>query len=117
MKTLLALSPAILAGFAALPLYAAPAAQATPSQDAQDVGCVSTGGGYNNNGPSAEASVGRTIANDIASGIRDPLQERNYIYNTTNSSVGITDANVLVNCATEVWLGYGPAGWNGVIGS
>jgi hypothetical protein len=114
----LLLSAAVLAGFAALALYAAPAAQATPQQDGQYVACVTNDGLYSNRGPSAHAATGREIATDITSGLRTALQERNYVYETTPANIGLTDANWLVNCATEVYLGYGaPVGWNGVIGS
>jgi hypothetical protein len=65
-------------------------------------------GQYNRAGPSAEAAFGRSIANDIASCLRDPLQERNWVYYNTNDSIGAVDANQLVNFATQVYLGFGP---------
>jgi hypothetical protein len=104
----LLLSAAALAGFAALPLYAAPAAQATPSQDASYVSCVARDQISSNLGPSDMAAAGRSMANDIATGVRSAAGEQAYVYNHTGSSITQADANVLVNCATEVWLGYGP---------
>ena len=63
---------------------------------------------YNSNGPSFQASFGRQIANDISLGIRNELQERDWVYYNTPAGIGVTDANYLVNCATQVYLGYGP---------
>jgi len=108
MKTLLALSPAILGGFAALPLYAAPAAQATPAQDSQYVACVAQDSIYDNQGPTVLASLGRQYASDIAYGIRTGPQEDYYVYRNTGPSITQTDANWLVNCAVGVYSGWGP---------
>ena len=77
-------------------------------KDALFIACTSDGGMFNPNGPAVGATFGRQIASDISSGLRDPLQERDYVYHITTGGVGITEANVLVNCATGVYLGYGP---------
>jgi hypothetical protein len=88
---------------------AAPAAHAyTAAQDAEYVMLLTQAGQFNRAGPSAEAAFGRLIANDIASCLRDPLQERNWVYNHTDDSIGVINANQLVNFATEVYLGFGP---------
>ena len=87
-------------------------ANAGPAQDSQYVSCVSAEGLYSSLGPSMLAARGRMIANHISSGIRTLLQERNWVYYNTNVSVDWIDANVLVNCATHSWLGYGSEGTN-----
>jgi hypothetical protein len=92
----------------ALLVATAPSAQASASQDAAYVSCV-TPYVYNTYGPSVEATLGRSYATDISLGIRTPYQEQRYVYANTNDSVTQADANALVNCATEVWLGYGPS--------
>jgi len=76
--------------------------------DSTYVTCVAQDSLYNNYGPSALAAVGRQIANEIELGVRNPLQERDYIYRVTPYSIGVNDANWMVNCATSVYLGYGP---------
>lgn len=84
----------------------------TPSQDAQYVACVASEGIYNNQGPSTAAALGRSIANDIALGLRTPLEEQYWVYYNTPASITQYDANVIVNCATSIYLGYGPPVWN-----
>lgn len=83
-------------------------ANATPYQDSQYVSCVAQDGLFNYSGPSAQAAEGRAIAYDISSGLRTEIQERNWVYHNTPANIGLTDANYLVNCATQVYLGYGP---------
>jgi hypothetical protein len=105
---------AILLGAAALSAIASlvaptPSAQATTSQDTQYCAILSQNDLHNSGGCDAESAVGRQIASDISLGLRSPLQERNWVYNNTNDSVGALDANVMVNTATHVWLGYGPS--------
>ena len=51
---------------------------------------------------------GRGIANDIAWGIRSEPQEYRYVYTSTGQYISQRDANVMVNCATEVYSGWGP---------
>ncbi len=89
-------------------LMGAGAANATPRQDSEFIACTSAQGLYNNTGTEAGAGYGRTIAYHISSGLRNPLQERNHVYHETPSSITLSDANVLVNCATTVYLGFGP---------
>ncbi len=108
MKKLIA-AAGIGAALIAAPLAAAGTASASPQQDSQYVGCVAEGGIYNNLGPSSVATVGRDIAYHISSGIRDPLEEREYVYFNTPNSVSRTGANYMVNCATDIYLGFGPA--------
>jgi hypothetical protein len=85
-------------------------ANATGYQDSQYVNCVGYWGIYSYAGPADMAFVGQSIANDIWYGRRDPLQERNWVYYNTPASINIIDSNVLVNCATQTWLGYGSEG-------
>jgi hypothetical protein len=61
---------------------------------------------YSSDGDEALGEHGRQIAGHISSGFRNALQERNWVYNNTDASVGVIDANVLVNCATQVYLGF-----------
>ena len=99
------------AGLSAIASLVGPAtnAQADSSQNAQYCAVLSQNGISNSGGCAAESAVGRQIASDISLGLRTPLQERNWVYNNTNDSVGALDANVMVNTATHVWLGYGPS--------
>jgi hypothetical protein len=103
---------AVLLGAAGLSAIAslvvpAPSAQATPSQNAEYCAILSQNGLYNSGGCVAESAIGRQIASDISLGLRTPLQERDYVYSITNDSVSVLDANVMVNTATSVWLGFG----------
>lgn len=101
------------AALAAAALGTAAQAGATPLQDAQYVSCIADDGLASNSGPSSAAFVGRAIVTDIAAGLRSPAEEAAYVYANSNASITVTDANVMVNCATEVWLGYGPEGPHG----
>ena len=74
--------------------------------------CIAQEDLYSTNGQAAMAQHGRNIANHISSGLRSPLEERNWVYQNTNASIDFIDANVLVNCATEAWLGFGSEGPN-----
>jgi hypothetical protein len=99
----LAVGAALVAGA----LGTAGAASATPV-DAQYDGCVKAGTDLYTTSGVSFAVYGRQIAGHISSGLRDPLQERNWVWHNTNESVDWIDANVLVNCATDVYLGFGP---------
>ena len=111
MKKFLAtlmLSLAALAAMAGV-LGAAPAAHAyTGSQDHQYVTMVEAAGITNTYGASGLIYTGQGIANDI--GIRgiDPLTERNILL-SINPGLGITDANIMVNDACLVYLGFNSA--------
>ena len=98
------------AALLATPMVAAGAASAYPGSDldAQYVACVAQDGLFSHGGPSMQAAYGRQIANHISWGWRDPVQERDWVYNDTPAVIGVTDANWLVNCATQVYLGFGP---------
>jgi hypothetical protein len=107
MKKLLAVA-GLGAAVAIGSLTGAGAANATPYQDSQYVACVAVDQLYSTHGPSAVAARGREIANHISSGWRDPLHERDWVYYNTDSEIGVTDANFMVNCATQIYLGFGP---------
>jgi hypothetical protein len=99
-------APAVIAATIA----SAPAAQATAFQDSRYVACVATDGLYSNLGPSQAAAGGRQIAIDISAGLRSVTGEQEWVYRNTPSAIARSDANVMVNCATEVYLGFGPDG-------
>ena len=104
---------ALLAGVTlAIGVTLAPSAHAdypwTAQQDGDYVALLAAGHIYNNLGPSATAAIGEAIANDISSCRRDPLQERNALYALLPSSFSPSDANLMVNAATEAYLGFGP---------
>ena len=44
----------------------------------------------------------------FAWGIRSEPQEYRYVYTSTGQYISQRDANVMVNCATEVYSGWGP---------
>ena len=91
-------------------LAAAPTASATTWQDAQFVSCTAAEGVYNTFGTGHAAEQAHAIATDIVSGIRDPLQERDWLYQTNGMpNFSLTDANVVINCVTDVYLGFGPS--------
>jgi hypothetical protein len=93
----------------ALLVAPAPSAHAaTAQQDTEYCLILSENHIYNTDGCAAEAAVGREIASDISLPIRTPLQERDYVFANTNNTVSVLDANVMVNAATEVYLGFGP---------
>ena len=107
MKKLIAvagLGAAVIGGS----LAGAGTANAESYQDSQFVSCVAKDDIYSSNGPSSLVARGREIAGHISSGLRDPLQERDWVYRNTGSDIGLTDANWLVNCSTQVYLGFGP---------
>jgi hypothetical protein len=89
-------------------ITSAPAAQATTFQDSRYVAC--TDGRYSNIGPSQAAAGGRQIAIDISAGLRSVAGEQEWVYRNTPSAITRSDATVMVNCATEVYLGFGPDG-------
>ena len=90
---------------AALPAaHAYPVGHYTGAEDSAYVLAVESTGIYNGLGPAALAEVGHEIANDIGYGRRDPLQERNVLYQITPASISVTDANVLVNDACAIYL-------------
>jgi hypothetical protein len=109
MKKILAVA-GIGAALTAASMATIGVASASPSadKDATFIACTSDNGIYNPHGIATGAAYGRQIANDIELGPRNPLQERDYVYHTTTGEVGVTQANVLVNCATSAYLGYGP---------
>lgn len=107
MRKFVAATVAALALTLGVGVAGAPDAAATPAQDAAYVACVAQGGLYNELGPDAQAAIGRMIATDIANGV-PPLVERDWVYYHTPVEIGVTQANWLVNCATMVWLGFGP---------
>jgi hypothetical protein len=118
MKKLL-LSSAALAGFAALPLYAAPGAHAscgyyTPLQDSQYVSMVASDAAANGltpilnfSGPAGAVSNGHANANDICSGWL-PLAERNALL-ALNPALGVPGANIMINDSALVYLGINTA--------
>ena len=96
----------LVAGAATAALLGAGTANAAPA-DVQYVQCVKAGSDlYSSNGDAAMAQHGREIAGHISSGLRNALQERNWVYRNTGASVDVIDANVLVNCATMTYLGF-----------
>ena len=99
-------------------LVGAGTASAYPGADLDSlyVTCVAVDGLYNHYGPTALATYGRQIANDIQLGVRDPYQEREYVYYDTPLTISRDDANYLVNCATSVYLGFGPGSDGGSSG-
>ncbi len=76
-------------------------------QDAHYVACVAQGGLHNTVGPAMAAAFGRALAREILSGI-SVGDEQQWVYLHTPAAVSRLDANVLVNCATRTYLGYGP---------
>ena len=90
-------------------LVGAGTASADSYQDSQYVACVAVDGLFSYSGPSAQAAFGRQIAGHIASGLRDPLQEREWVYWNTPGDIDRVSSNYLVNCATDIYLGFGPA--------
>ena len=106
------LAAAVLGAAAiAAPLATAGTASAT-TPESYFLGCIAQEDLYSTNGQAAMVQHGRNIANHISSGLRSPLEERNWVYSNTNASIDFIDANVLVNCATEAWLGFGSEGPN-----
>ena len=90
-------------------LLGAGPASADSYQDSQYVACVAVDGLFSYSGPSAQAAFGRQIAGHIASGLRDPLQEREGSTGTRPARSTWASSNYLVNCATDIYLGFGPA--------
>lgn len=95
-------APAVVAATIA----SAPAAQASPFQDSRYVSCVAQDGVYSTLGPSEEAADGQQYASDISTGRRSVAGEQEWVLN--HNSVDRGGANTLVNCATEVYLSFGP---------
>jgi hypothetical protein len=110
MKTFVktAVAAALLAVPAAALALAPATAHATAQQDSQYIACVAQDGLYNNSGPAAAAAGGRMFAADIAIGVRTVAGEQRWVFLNTPMEITQSDANVLVNCATEVYLGFGP---------
>lgn len=75
------------------------------NQDSVFVTLCESNGIYNADGPATEAKVGRAIANDLVHGV-SPVIERNRVYNITNNTISLTDANVMVNAAGVAYLGW-----------
>jgi hypothetical protein len=111
--------PILIMPLAALaPLASAPEAHAiitsvtcsyTTLQDSAYVSDVYAQGGlYNTSGPAGEAQTGRSIACDIEGGTRTALQERNYVFHINRGDISLSGATILVNTATEDYLGFGP---------
>ena len=82
----------------------ATAAVETAKQDAVFVTLCARNGVHHADGPAAEASVGRAVANDLASGV-DPNAESNYIYTNANSTITHSDADAIVHAAEVAYLG------------
>jgi hypothetical protein len=102
MKIRYAIAGAVVAGAVSLAL--APTASAwTTDQDAKFVS-LATSNGITFPSYADGALAGETIASALASGV-SPIAERNYIYVHTNNTVGIPDANVLVNAAEIAYFG------------
>jgi hypothetical protein len=99
-------APAVIAATIA----SAPAAQATAFQDSRYVACVAAHGVSSNLGPIQAAADGRQFATDISAGLRSVAGEQEWVYRNTPSAIARSDANVMVNCATQVYLGFGPDG-------
>ena len=80
-------------------------------QDADYVSCVAA---VTASTPPRPERTGRPRAPDRqrhpSSGLRDPLQERDWVYYNTPRTISRIDANYLVNCATQIWLGFGSEG-------
>jgi Protein of unknown function (DUF732) len=76
----------------------------TANQDTVYVTLLDSNGVHDIYGFADEASIGERIANDLANAV-SPAAERNYIYNHTNNTVTLTDANVMVNAAEVAYLG------------
>jgi len=79
----------------------------THAQDLQYVSCVSSGWeGTGTHLVDAQSLIaqGHRIAIAVDNGV-DPITERNIIYRTTDIT-SYTAANVMVNCATQVYLGF-----------
>jgi hypothetical protein len=93
----------VAAGASVAALLGAGTANATSSQDSSWAACVGEQGIYN-----TTPGEGRSFSNDLAWGIRSGPQEDRYVYLITGNSISQSDANVMVNCATEVYSGYGP---------
>jgi hypothetical protein len=68
--------------------------------------CLAQGWGFSSDNPMGSISWGHRIAAAVSSGV-SPLDERDYVY--YNSDIpSLVRANVMVNCATGIYLGYGP---------
>jgi hypothetical protein len=109
-KIILAGSLALCGAVGVSLLSSPPAAQASPWEDQSYVACVGDNA-FSYSGPSAMAAAGHSFATDISYGLRTPYQEQQWVYANTSESVTQYESNVMVNCATHVWLGYsGPDG-------
>jgi hypothetical protein len=78
-------------------------------QDSAYLGCLYDGWGFPSNNPAASVRWGHEIASDIGSGLRSPVQERDFVFYASDIPT-LARANVMVNCATTVFLGFGPPG-------
>jgi hypothetical protein len=106
MKKMIAASACALAMAGVGAAVLAPQANASVGPDGQYLRCLAQGWGYPSNNSSASLSWGYRIVNAIQMGVT-PLDERDYVY--THSDIdSLAGANVMVNCATSAYLGFGP---------
>lgn len=105
MKKVLAAAGIGAALFAASVATTGVASAASP--DGRFLTCLAVGWGQSSDDVSGSLWWGHRIANDISSDLRSPIQERDYVYYTSDVRT-MVQANVMVNCATSTYLGFGP---------
>jgi hypothetical protein len=87
-------------------VLAAPYASADAG-DGPYLNCLTRGWGFPSTNVLGSLNWGHSIRDAIGLGGVDPVVERNYVYAHSDVST-LTAANVMVNCATSAYLGFGP---------
>jgi len=93
-------------GSIGISLVTAPQAAAYTDEDVTYLGCLASGWGHPSDNPESSVRWGHQIANAIQAG-DTPIGDRNYLL-AHSDIAGVREANVMVNCATSVYLGFGP---------